>query len=125
MVKKKFIQRHYVHKVLRSLLAHPSRAVAMMASLSGSSSSSASSSSMLSALGARDAPAVEDALPAGTLKLVLSLQEMEDLAATPAVDPVSIPLANADLMGVNLITLSSGNEDEVDWEALTVEDEVN
>jgi hypothetical protein len=68
MVKKKFIQRRCVHKVLRSLLAHPSRVVAMTASLSGSSSSSASSSLALSALGARDAPTVEDAPSAGTLK---------------------------------------------------------
>jgi hypothetical protein len=28
-------------------------------------------------------------------------------------------------MGVNLIALSSGSEDEVDWEALVAEDEVD
>jgi hypothetical protein len=42
------------------------------------------------------------------------LWEVEDLAAAPAVNPVSIPPIDADLMGVNLIALSSGSEDEVD-----------
>jgi hypothetical protein len=41
------------------------------------------------------------------------------------VNPVSIPPADADVMGVNLIALSSGSEDEVDWEALIAEDEVD
>jgi hypothetical protein len=35
------------------------------------------------------------------------------------------PPIDADLMGVDLIVLSSGSEDEVDWEALIAEDEVN
>jgi hypothetical protein len=92
---------------------------------SGGPSLSASLSPALSALGARDAPAVEDAPPTGTSKPVLSLREEEDPAAAPAVNPVFIPPADANLMGVNFITLSSGSEDEVDWEALIAEDEVD
>jgi hypothetical protein len=125
MVKKKFIQRCCVHKVLRSSLARPSRAMAMTAPSSGGSSSLASLSPALSAHGAHDAPAVEDAPPAGTLKPVPSLWEEEDPAAALTVNPISVPPADADLMGVNLIALSSGSEDEVDWEALIVEDEVD
>jgi hypothetical protein len=51
------------------------------------------------------------------------LREEEDPAAAPAVNPASVPPADADLMAVNLIALSSGSEDEVDWEALIVKDE--
>jgi hypothetical protein len=80
---------------------------------------------VLSALGAHDAPVVEDALPVRISKLVPSLREGEDPAAAPMVNPVSIPPADADLMGVNLIALSSGSEDEVDREALIVKDEVD
>jgi hypothetical protein len=36
------------------------------------------------------------------------------------VNPVSAPLVDA-----NLVILSSGSEDEVDWEALIAEDEVD
>jgi hypothetical protein len=124
MVKKKFIQRRCVHKVPRSSLARPSRAVAMTAPSSEGSLSSASSSPALSALGARDAPAVEDAPLARTSKPVLSLRE-EDPADAPMVNLVSVPPADANLMGVNLIALSSGSEDEVNWEVLIVEDEVD
>jgi hypothetical protein len=42
------------------------------------------------------------------------LRAEEDPAATPAVNPVSIPPNDANLMGVDLIVLSSGSEDEVD-----------
>jgi hypothetical protein len=38
---------------------------------------------------------------------------------------VSIPLVDATLMGFDLIILSSGSEDEVDWEALVAENEVD
>jgi hypothetical protein len=113
MVKKKFIQRRCVCKVLRSSLTHPSRAMAMTAPSSEGSLSSASLSPALSALGGRDALVVEEAPPAGTSKPVLSLQE-EDLGAAPVINPVSIPPVDADLMGVNLNSLSSGSEDEVD-----------
>jgi hypothetical protein len=98
MVKKKFIQRRYVHKVPRPSLARPSRVVAMTAPSSGGSSSSASSSPALLALGARDAPALEEASPTGISKLVPSLRE-EDPVAAPAVNPIFIPPIDADLMG--------------------------
>jgi hypothetical protein len=62
----------------------------------------------------------KEAPPAGASKLVPSSREVEDPAAAPAVNPVSTPLVDA-----NLIILSSGSEDEVDWEALIAEDEVN
>jgi hypothetical protein len=42
----------------------------------------------------------------------------EDPAVAPAVNLVSIHPIDADLMGVDLIVLSSGSKDEVDWEAL-------
>jgi hypothetical protein len=45
---------------------------------------------------------------------------VEDPLAAPAVNPVSAPLVDA-----KLIMLSSDSEDEVDWEALVVEDEVD
>jgi hypothetical protein len=125
IVKKKFIQRHCVRKVPRSLLARLSRAMATTPPSSGGSSLSASSSPMLSALGARDAPVVEEAPPTGTSKPVPSLREEEDPTTTPAVNPVSAPPVDADLMGVDLIVLSSGSENEVDWEALIAEDEVD
>jgi hypothetical protein len=97
----------------------------MTAPSSEGSLSSASSSPVLSALGGRDAPVVEEAPPAETSKPVLSLQEEDDLGAAPAINLVSIPPVDADLMGVNLNSLSSGSEDEVDWEALVAEDEVD
>jgi hypothetical protein len=53
------------------------------------------------------------------------LQEEEDLAAALAINPVSVPPVDADLMGVNLNSLSSGSEDKVDWEALVAKDEVD
>jgi hypothetical protein len=53
------------------------------------------------------------------------LQEEDDLGAAPTINPISIPPVDADLMGVNLNSLSSGSEDEVDWEALVAEDEVD
>jgi hypothetical protein len=96
-----------------------------MTSSSEDSSLSALSSPTSSSLGAREAPVVKDASPAGTSRPVPSLREEEVPAAAPAVNPVSIPPADADLMGVNLITLSSGSEDKVDWEALIAEDEVD
>jgi hypothetical protein len=77
------------------------------------------------ALGVREAPVVEEAPPAGTSKPVPSLRAEEDPAAAPVVNPISIPPVDADLMGVDLIILSSGSEDEVDCEALIAEDEVN
>jgi hypothetical protein len=55
-----------------------------------------------------------------TSKLVLSSREVEDPAIAPAVNPVSAPLIDA-----NLIVLSSGSEDKVDWEALIADDEVD
>jgi hypothetical protein len=53
------------------------------------------------------------------------LREEEDPAAAPEVNLVSAPPVDANLMGVDLIVLSSGSEDEVDWEALIAEDEVD
>jgi hypothetical protein len=85
----------------------------MMAPSRGGSSSLASSSPALSALGARDAPVVEEAPPAGTSKPVPSLRE-EDPVVAPAVNLVFAPPVDADLMGVDLIVLSSDSEDEVD-----------
>jgi hypothetical protein len=68
---------------------------------------------------------MEETSPFGTSKLVPSLREEEDPAAAPAVNPVSVPPVDADLIGVNLIALSSGSEDKVDWKALIAEDEVD
>jgi hypothetical protein len=51
--------------------------------------------------------------------------QAEDPAAAPAVNLVSVPSVDADLMGVDLIILSSDSENEVDWEALIVEDKVD
>jgi hypothetical protein len=45
---------------------------------------------------------------------------VEDPAVAPAVNPISAPLVDE-----NLVILSSGSEDEVDWEALIAEDEVD
>jgi hypothetical protein len=45
---------------------------------------------------------------------------VEDPAAAPAVNPVSAPLVDA-----NLVILNSGSEDEVDWEALITKDKVD
>jgi hypothetical protein len=120
MVKEKFIQRCCICKVPHSFLAHPSRAVVITASSSEGSSSPASL-----ALGVREALAVEEAPPAGTSKLVPSLRAEEDPMAAPMVNLVSIPPVDADLMGVDLIILSSGSEDEVDCEALIAKDEVD
>jgi hypothetical protein len=53
------------------------------------------------------------------------LRAEEDPAAAPTVNLVSIHPVDADLMGVDLIALSSGSKDEVDWEALIAEDEVD
>jgi hypothetical protein len=97
----------------------------MMTSSSGGSSSSTSLSPALLALSAHDAPAVEDAPPTGTSKPVPSLREEEDQATAPAVNPAFVPPADTDLMAMNLIALSSGSEDEVDWEVLIVKDEVD
>jgi hypothetical protein len=124
MMKKKFIQRHCVRKVPHSSLARSSRVVAMAAAASGGSSSLASSSPVLSALSAPDAPVVVDAPPFETSKPVPSLRE-EDLAVVPAVNLVFVPPADADLMVVNLIALSSDSENEVDWVALIAKDEVD
>jgi hypothetical protein len=77
------------------------------------------------ALGVREALAVEEAPSAETSKLVPSLREEADPMVAPAINLISIPPIDADLMGVDLITLSSGSEDEVDWEALIAEDEVD
>jgi hypothetical protein len=68
---------------------------------------------------------VEEAPPVGTSKPVLSLQEEEDPATAPTINLVSVPPVDADLMGVDLIILSSSSENEVDWEALIAEDEVD
>jgi hypothetical protein len=67
-----------------------------------------------SALGACEAPVVQEAPPIGTSRLVPSLREEEDLVAAPVVNPVSVPPTDADLMGVDLIVLSSSSEEEVD-----------
>jgi hypothetical protein len=53
------------------------------------------------------------------------LWEEQDPVAAPAVNPISAPPVDANLMGVDLIVLSSGSEDEVDSEALIVKDEVD
>jgi hypothetical protein len=53
---------------------------------------------------------------------VLLLQKKEGLAIAPVVNLVPISLVDATL-GVDLIILSSNNEDEVDWETLATEDE--
>jgi hypothetical protein len=66
-----------------------------------------------------------EALPARTSKLVPSLWEEEDPVVAPVVNPISVPPIDANLMGVNLIILSSDSEDEVDWEVLIAEDEVD
>jgi hypothetical protein len=53
------------------------------------------------------------------------LWEEEDPAAARTVNVVSASPIDADLMVVDLIVLSSGSEDEVDWEVLIAEDEVD
>jgi hypothetical protein len=123
MVTKKFIQRHCVHKVLCSSLAHSPRAAVLVAEASEGSSSSSSSAPL--SLGVQEASVMEKAPPARTSTSVPTLWKEEDLAAAPAVDLVSVPPVDAALMGVDLIVLSSDNEDKVDWEALVAEDEVN
>jgi hypothetical protein len=45
---------------------------------------------------------------------------VDDPAAAPVINLVSVPLVDA-----NLVVLSSGSEDEVDWEELIAEDEVD
>jgi hypothetical protein len=62
----------------------------------------------------------KEILLAETSKPVLSSREVEDPAIAPAVNPVSAPLID-----VNLIILSSGGEDKVDWEVLIADDEVD
>jgi hypothetical protein len=52
---------------------------------------------------------VEEAPPAGTSKPVPSLREEEDPVVAPAINLVSVPPVDADLMGVDLIVLSSGS----------------
>jgi hypothetical protein len=92
----------------------------MVTSSSGGSSSSASSSPVSSSPSVRGALVEKEVSPAGTSKLVPSSRKVEDPAAAPAVNPVPAPLVDA-----NLVVLSSGSEDEVDWEALIAEDEVD
>jgi hypothetical protein len=53
------------------------------------------------------------------------LWEEQDPVATPTVNSISAPPVDANLMGVDLIVLSSGSEDEVDREVHIVEDEVD
>jgi hypothetical protein len=53
------------------------------------------------------------------------LHKKEGLVAAPVVNFVPISLIDATLARADLIVLSSDSEDEVDWEALTVEDEVD
>jgi hypothetical protein len=123
IVKKKFIQRRCVHKVPRSWLARSPRAVVLAAAASGVSSSSSSSAPL--SLGVREASVVEKALLAGTSPLVPTLRKKEDPVATPMANIVSISLVDATLIGFDLIVLSSGSEDEVDWEALIAKNEVD
>jgi hypothetical protein len=120
MVKKKFIQRRYVRKVVRSSFARPLRAVIMVTSLSGGSSSSASLLLESLSLGVCGALVEKEVPPTKRSRPVPSSREVEDLVAAPTINPVSAPL-----VGANLTVLSSGSEDEVDWEALIAEDEVN
>jgi predicted dinucleotide-binding enzyme len=49
----------------------------------------------------------------------------EDLAVAPVANLISISPVDAAFMGVDLIILSSDNEDEVDWKALVAGDEVD
>jgi hypothetical protein len=120
MVKKKFIQRRCIRKVLRSSLARPSRAVTMATSSSGNSLSLAYLSPTSSSPGVFGAPVQKEDLPTGTSKPVPSSQEVEYPVAAPAVNPVSAPSVDA-----KLIALSSDSEDEVDRKALIAKDEVN
>jgi hypothetical protein len=106
---KKFIQRRYVRKMLRSSLARPSRLVVTTAPSSGGSLSSPTSL----ALGVREAPAVEKAPPARTSAPVPSLRKEENLAVAPAANLISVPPTDCASMGVDLIMLSSDSEDEV------------
>jgi hypothetical protein len=76
-------------------------------------------------LGVREALVVEKAPPARTSTPVPSLRKDEDLGAAPAVNLASVPPIDAASMDVDLIVLSSGSEDEVDWEALVTEDEID
>jgi hypothetical protein len=49
----------------------------------------------------------------------------EDPGAAPVVNLVSIPPIDAVSVDMDLIILSTGSEDEVDWEALIAEDEID
>jgi hypothetical protein len=53
------------------------------------------------------------------------LRKEGGLAAAPVANLVPVSLVDATLVGVDLINLSSDSEDEVEWEALTAEDEVD
>jgi hypothetical protein len=67
---------------------------------------------------------VEKAPLVGTSTSVLSSRKEEAPMVAPMANLVSTPPVNATLVEVDLIILSSDNENEVDWEALVIEDEV-
>jgi hypothetical protein len=68
---------------------------------------------------------VEKAPPARTSMPVPSLRKNEDPGAVPAVNLVSVHPIDAASVDADLIVLSSGSEDKVDWEALVAKDEIN
>jgi hypothetical protein len=76
-------------------------------------------------LGVREASVVEKALPVRTSTPIPSLQKDKDLGAAQAVNLISVPPIDATSVDADLIILSSGSEDEVDWEALVTEDEID
>jgi hypothetical protein len=116
MMKKKFIHRRCIYKVLRSSLVRSPKVGVVAASSSGRS---LSSSSLLSSLTVEKVPLIRTSTP------VLPLQKKEGLVAAPVVNFVPISLVDATSARADLIVLSSDSDDEVDWEALVVEDEVD
>jgi hypothetical protein len=63
--------------------------------------------------------------PLARTSMLIATLRKEDPAAAPAANLVSISPVDAAFMGVDLIILSSDNEDEVDWKALVARDEVD
>jgi hypothetical protein len=53
------------------------------------------------------------------------LRKEDGIAVALVANLVPVSLVDATSVGADLIVLSSDSEDEVDWEALTAEDEVD
>jgi hypothetical protein len=76
-------------------------------------------------LGVREASVVEKAPPARTSMPVPYLWKDEDPGAAPTVNLVFVPPIDAAFVDADLIILSSGSEDKVNWGALIAEDKTD